>query len=115
MKCSRRNAPMGPMPESECRRRSRNELPTPARKGATPGLILGAAGLAGEATMGSLFNSNIKRRTGHYHCAVEAESRRPASQCRCSKIMSPPNCNETLSPSQDGDDESERVPTSESD
>src|ERR1035437_8701238 len=27
--------------------------------------------------------------------------------CRCSKIMSPPNCNETLSPSQDGDDESE--------
>ena len=35
--------------------------------------------------------------------------------CRCSKIMSPPNCNETLSPSQDGDDESEGVPTSESD
>jgi hypothetical protein len=25
------------------------------------------------------------------------------SACRCSKIMSPPNCNETLSPSQDGD------------
>ena len=35
--------------------------------------------------------------------------------CRCSKIMSPPNCNETLSPLQDGDDESERVPTGESD
>jgi transposase len=31
--------------------------------------------------------------------------------CRCSKIMSPLNCNETLSPSEDGDDESERVPT----
>jgi hypothetical protein len=29
--------------------------------------------------------------------------------------MSAPNCNETLSPSQDGDDESERVPTGESD
>src|ERR1017187_5481331 len=32
-------------------------------------------------------------------------------QCRCSKIMSPLNCNETLSPCKDGDDESERVPT----
>src|SRR6267142_5142912 len=29
--------------------------------------------------------------------------------------MSPHSCNETLSPSKDGDDESERVPTSESD
>src|ERR1039457_7246245 len=29
--------------------------------------------------------------------------------------MSPPNCNQTLSPSKDGDDESERVPTSKSD
>jgi uncharacterized damage-inducible protein DinB len=36
-------------------------------------------------------------------------------QCRCSKIMSPLNCNETLSPYQDGDDESERVPASEGD
>ena len=35
--------------------------------------------------------------------------------CRCSKIMSPPNCNETLSPYRDGDDESGRVPTSKSD
>jgi len=33
--------------------------------------------------------------------------------CKCSKIMSPHNCNEILSPSKDGDDESERVPTSE--
>src|SRR5208282_831103 len=40
------------------------------------------------------------------------QSERP---CRCSKIMSPHNCNETLSPYQDGDDESERVPTGESD
>jgi hypothetical protein len=35
--------------------------------------------------------------------------------CKCSKIMSPHKCNETLSPSEDGDDESERVPTSEGD
>jgi three-Cys-motif partner protein len=35
--------------------------------------------------------------------------------CRCSKIMSPPNCNETLSPCKDGDHESERVPTGGSD
>jgi hypothetical protein len=32
-----------------------------------------------------------------------------------SLIMSPHNCNETLSPSKDGHDESERVPMSESD
>jgi hypothetical protein len=36
-------------------------------------------------------------------------------QCRCSKIMSPPNCNETLSPCEDGDNESEGVSTGESD
>ena len=35
--------------------------------------------------------------------------------CKCSKIMSPHNCNETLSPFEDGDDESERVPTGEGD
>src|SRR5271157_2519472 len=35
--------------------------------------------------------------------------------CSCSKIMSPHNCNETLSPCKDGDHESERVPTGESD
>jgi deoxycytidine triphosphate deaminase len=35
--------------------------------------------------------------------------------CRCSKIMSPLNCNETLSPYQDGDNESEGVPAGESD
>ena len=47
---------------------------------------------------------------------TEAEERRLLHQaCRCSKIMSPHNCNETLSPFQDGDDESERVPTGESD
>src|SRR5882762_370412 len=45
----------------------------------------------------------------------EALSSVVVCECRCSKIMSPPNCNETLSPYQDGDDESERVPTGESD
>src|SRR5271157_4661376 len=38
-----------------------------------------------------------------------------AEPCSCSKIMSPHNCNETLSPCKDGDHESERVPTGESD
>src|SRR5271157_191640 len=53
MKCSRRKAPMGTMPVMECKRRSRNEVPSPARKGATPGLIFGtgATGLAVDATM----------------------------------------------------------------
>ena len=32
---------MGTTPLSECRRRSRNEVPSPARSGATPDLILG--------------------------------------------------------------------------
>src|ERR1035438_801220 len=55
MKCSRRKAPMGTTPLMECRRRSRNEVPSPARRGATPALILEATGLAVEATMkGSL-------------------------------------------------------------
>src|SRR5450759_2425366 len=53
MKCSRRKAPMGTTPLSECRRRSRNDVPSPARSGATPDLIFGtgATGLAVDATM----------------------------------------------------------------
>src|SRR5664279_2389691 len=53
MKCSRRKAPMGTTPLMECRRRSRNEVPSPARSGATPDLIFGtgATGLAVDATM----------------------------------------------------------------
>ena len=38
-----------------------------------------------------------------------------STRCRCSKIMSPHNCNETLSPCKDGGDDSERVSTGESD
>src|SRR5208282_1112247 len=51
IKCSRRKAPMGTTPLREWRRRSRNEVPWPARSGATPDLILGATGLAVDATM----------------------------------------------------------------
>jgi hypothetical protein len=47
---------MGTTPLSECRRRSRNEVPSPARSGATPDLILGVTllgvrGLAVDAVM----------------------------------------------------------------
>jgi hypothetical protein len=51
MKCSRRKAPMGTTPLRECKRRSRNEVPSPARSGATPDLMRGATGLAVDATM----------------------------------------------------------------
>jgi hypothetical protein len=49
------------------------------------------------------------------YLAVVAEDNKITLLCRCSKIMSPLNCNETLSPCKDGDHESERVPTGESD
>src|SRR5450432_191558 len=39
MKCSSRKSPMGTMPLSECSRRNRNDVPAPARSGATPALI----------------------------------------------------------------------------
>lgn len=44
---------MGTTPLRECRRRSRNEMPSPARSGATPDLIFGAeaTGLPVDATM----------------------------------------------------------------
>src|SRR5208282_949444 len=51
MKCSSRKAPMGTTPLMECRRRRRNEVPSPARSGATPDLICGATELAADATM----------------------------------------------------------------
>src|SRR5215469_10124850 len=34
--CSRRNAPMGTIPESECNLRQINDEPSPARSGCTP-------------------------------------------------------------------------------
>src|SRR5271157_1607763 len=48
------------------------------------------------------------------HSSIRKDSCR-GPWCSCSKIMSPHNCNETLSPCKDGDHESERVPTGESD
>src|SRR5208283_788277 len=45
--CSKRNAPTGTIPESECNRRRRNDVPCPARNGATPcAKVLGTAGAA---------------------------------------------------------------------
>src|SRR5439155_1821164 len=49
-KCSIRNNPTGIIPLSECSRRSRNEWPLPARKGATPRGALKDGGLAVDAT-----------------------------------------------------------------
>src|SRR5271165_749454 len=43
--------------------------------------------------------------------AANSFGKAPDRDCRCSKIMSPHNCNQTLSPCKDGDLESERVPT----
>src|ERR1035441_922308 len=109
MKRSRRKAPMGTTPLMECRRRSRNEVPSPARKGATPGLILGTTGLAVDATMTAPYVVQCANWLLSFCVGREVKER--SAVCRCSKIMSPPNCNETLSPYQDGDDESERAPT----
>src|SRR6266567_2003649 len=61
MKCSTKKAPMGTMPDKECRRRKRNEVPCPARRGATPRLIIGGAGLAVAATETLLVSSNVRR------------------------------------------------------
>src|SRR6202023_3561174 len=73
MKCSRRKAPMGTTPLRECRRRSRNEVPSPARSGATPDFILGETllgvmGLAVDATMTAPYvvqcaNENVRTKT----------------------------------------------------
>jgi hypothetical protein len=40
-KCSIRNRPTGMIPVSECKRRSRNECPCPARNGAIPLALVG--------------------------------------------------------------------------
>src|SRR5215467_12180359 len=59
MKCSRRKAPTGTIPVSECKRRNRNEVPCPARRGATPDLSL--TGAAVEAKGPLLICSAIRR------------------------------------------------------
>src|ERR1700685_1385351 len=76
--CSSKNAPTGTMPESECSRRSRNEVPCPARSGATrcaaPGVAGGAVVLA-DATKAP-YEFEEQKRTFYYLVAVEAKSRR---------------------------------------
>src|ERR1700675_3200046 len=85
MKCSRRKAPMGTTPLRECRRRNRNEVPSPARSGATPDLILGetllgVVGLAVDATMTAPYlvqcaNENLRTKTNDYRFEREGKSR----------------------------------------
>jgi hypothetical protein len=75
---------MGTTPLKEWRRRSRNEVPSPARNGATPGLILGAEWgatvLAVDATMIApyLFDfktKTFKTKTNDYRFPQEGKSR----------------------------------------
>src|SRR5580704_13636540 len=85
MKCSRRKAPMGTTPLRECRRRNRNEVPSPARSGATPDLILGETlvgvlGLAVDATMTAPYliqcaNESLPTKTNDYRFEREGKSR----------------------------------------
>src|SRR5215469_13139092 len=74
--CSKRNAPTGMIPVSECRRRSRNDVPRPARRGATPRRIVADAGrLAGVATMTAPYEFGCEKRTFYYPGANEGKSR----------------------------------------
>jgi hypothetical protein len=74
--CSNRKAPTGMMPVSECRRRSRNDVPCPARSGATPPFKLtGAAGLAVVATMTAPYNFGYDKRTFYYLGGGNGKSR----------------------------------------
>lgn len=76
---------MGRTPLRECRRRSRNEVPSPARSGATPDLILGETllgvmGLAVDATMTAPYvvqcaNENLRTKTNDYRFEREGKSR----------------------------------------
>src|SRR6266496_1906164 len=85
MKCSRRKAPMGTMPVRECKRRNRNDVPSPARRGATPGLIFGvgigpgATGWADDATMAAPCMNRYERRTDYYPVVAEPKSRKVGS------------------------------------
>src|SRR5437660_12403814 len=74
--CSKRNAPTGIIPVRECSRRKKNDVPWPARKGATPRLMLiGAAGLAVVATMTAPCFSKDVERTFYYLAREEGKSR----------------------------------------
>src|SRR5215469_11483614 len=64
------------IPVSECNRRSRKDVPCPARSGATPCLTLaGAAGLAVVATMTAPYEFGWEDRTFYYPGRMEGKSR----------------------------------------
>src|SRR5215469_1984838 len=64
------------IPVSECNRRSRKDVPCPARNGATPCLTLaGAAGLAVVATMTAPYEFGLEDRTFYYPGRMEGKSR----------------------------------------
>src|SRR5580692_10164655 len=78
--CSNKNAPTGTIPVSECSRRRTNDIPWPARNGATPPrtsylLTPGAEELA-DATEAPYKFCNEKR-TFHYRATEEVKSRNP--------------------------------------
>src|SRR5215472_11816352 len=74
--CSNKNAPTGMIPVSECSRRSKKDVPCPARNGATPCLTLaGAAGLAVVATMTAPYELGWEDRTFYYPGRMEGKSR----------------------------------------
>src|SRR5258706_7603474 len=89
--CSKRKAPTGTMPVSECNRRKRNDVPWPARNGATPCTVLfatsGAVELAADATnrsydflfarmIASAYRFRNAKRTFHYRAEREVKSRK---------------------------------------
>src|SRR5271166_114584 len=81
MKCSIRNAPMGTMPERECSRRRRNELPSPTRSDGTPAgtwivPLSVLIGLADEATtLTPYMIRGMIKRTLHYQFRQLRKSR----------------------------------------
>src|SRR6266567_1204651 len=79
-KCSIRNSPTGIIPVNECNRRSRNECPGPARKGATPPFRLTGDELTVEATsflvsskMRSELFIMLAREKGSQICVITVE------------------------------------------
>src|SRR5215475_14967930 len=73
--CSKRKAPTGRIPVRECRRRSRNDVPCPARSGATPCFRTGVAGRAVVATMSAPYENEYGKRTFYYLGAARTKSR----------------------------------------
>src|SRR5690242_1641771 len=82
-KCSTRNAPMGTIPVSDCKRRRRNECPCPARNGATPASFraeLSAGELATVATSDSC-TFRIQQANQLLSASVRNEVKKRTRQC----------------------------------